>query len=42
MQAKRIQLQFAHTLPAQIDGEYFSDTNVTVEVFPSELETLMP
>ena len=41
-QAKRIQLSFAHPLPAQIDGERFHDNEVSVQVFPSELEVLMP
>ena len=41
-QAKRIQLSFAHPLPAQIDGERFHDNEVCVQVFPSELEVLMP
>ena len=41
-QAKRIQLSFAHPLPAQIDGERFYDNEVSVQVFPSEIEVLMP
>ena len=37
-QAKRIQLSFAHPLPAQIDGERFHDNEVSVQVFLANLK----
>lgn len=41
-QAKKIQLTLQTPLPSQIDGERFEANTVLVEVFPSELEVLMP
>lgn len=42
LKAKKIILEFDQFLSAQIDGELFTDNKVTIEVFPGEIEVLMP